>query len=56
MDDLTGSATERLQRLALIDASDRDPAWLDAQLTAALVAWQATEDELRLLLEGREDY
>lgn len=56
MDDLSGSATERLQQLALIDASDLDAAWLGTQLTAALYAWQGTEDELRLLREGREDY
>ena len=56
MDDLNGSATERLQQLALIDASDLDAVWLGTQLTAALYAWQGTEDELRLLREGREDY
>ena len=56
MDDLTGSATERMQQLALVDTNDLDAAWLSAQLTDALLAWQGTEDELRLLREGREDY
>nr|WP_157497960.1 hypothetical protein [Leifsonia sp. Leaf325] len=56
MDDLIGSATERMQQLALVDANDLDAAWLSAQLTDALLAWQGTEDELRLLREGREDY
>ncbi|MEL4319960.1 hypothetical protein WJX64_13165 [Leifsonia sp. YIM 134122] len=56
MDDLNGTATERLQQLARIDADDGDAAWLRAQLTSALGAWQDTEDELRLLREAREDY
>ncbi|WP_157488188.1 MULTISPECIES: hypothetical protein [unclassified Leifsonia] len=56
MDDLNGSATERMQQLALIEPNDLDPTWLRAQLDGALMAWQGTEDELRLLREGREDY
>lgn len=56
MDDLGGSATERLAQLRSGDASARDAAWLERQLTSALEAWQATEDDLRQLREAHEDF
>jgi len=56
MDDLTGSATERIGQLQAVDARRRDAAWLERQLNSALEGWQSTEDELREIREAREDF
>lgn len=56
MDDLTGSATERMAQLRAADAAQRDAAWLERQLVSALQGWQDTEDDLREIREAREDY
>jgi hypothetical protein len=56
MDDLSGSATERLAQLRGGDAGARDAAWLERQLHSALEGWQATEDDLRQLREAHEDF
>ena len=56
IDDLTGSATERMAQLRAADAAQRDAAWLERQLVSALQGWQDTEDELREIREAREDY
>jgi len=56
MDDLSGSATERLAQLQGGDASARDAAWFERQLRSALEGWQATEDDLRQLREAHEDF
>ena len=56
MDDLTGSATERMAQLGAADGAQRDAAWLERQLVSALQGWQDTEDELREIREAREDF
>lgn len=56
MDDLTGTATERMAQLHATDAAQRDADWLERQLVSALQSWQGTEDELREIRETREDF
>ncbi|WP_157497495.1 hypothetical protein [Leifsonia sp. Leaf264] len=56
MQDLTGTATERLEQLARISSSERDRDWLDRQLTAALEGWQRSEDVVNEQREGHADY
>ena len=56
IDDLTGSATERMAQLRAADGAQRDAAWLERQLVSALQGWQDTEDDLREIREAREDY
>ena len=56
MDDLSGTATERLAQLRGGDGEARDAAWLERQLHSALQGWQATEDDLRQLREAHEDF
>ena len=56
MDDLAGTATERMAQLRATDATQRDTAWLERQLVSALQSWQETEDELREIREAREDF
>ena len=55
MDDLTGSASERLAQLRAADAGG-DAAWLERQLRSALEAWQDAEDDLSRLREAQEDF
>ena len=55
MDDLTGSATERMAQLRAVDPGG-DAAWLERQLRSALEGWQAAEDELSGFREAREDF
>ena len=55
MDDLTGSATERLAKLGSADVGG-DAAWLERQLRSALEAWQDSEDDLSRLREAQEDF
>ena len=56
MDDLTGSATERIEQLRAMGAERQDAAWLERQLKSTLASWQDTEDELREIRETREDF
>ena len=56
MDDLTGTATERLAKLSAAGAARQDAAWLERQLVSVLQSWQDTEDELREIREAREDF
>ncbi|WP_430645169.1 hypothetical protein [Agromyces sp. GXS1127] len=56
MDDLTGSATERLSQLRAVGEEHADAAWLERQLRSALEGWQATEDDLATLREAHEDF
>ena len=42
MDDLRGTATERLAQLRAADAGDAE--WLHRQLVSALEGWEASED------------
>ncbi|MBU1588648.1 MAG: hypothetical protein KKH51_11980 [Actinobacteria bacterium] len=54
MDDLTGTADERIRRLAAV--ADPDAAWLRRQLENALAAWAEDETELDIDREARTDY
>jgi hypothetical protein len=56
MDDLFGTSTERMEQLQAVDPAQREAAWLERQLIAALEGWQAADDELQMLREAREDY
>ncbi|MFC9919690.1 hypothetical protein [Agromyces binzhouensis] len=56
MDDLTGTATERMSQLREAGADGKDAAWLERQLLSALQGWQATEDSLTKLREAHEDF
>lgn len=56
MDDLTGTATERMAQLRAADQAQRDADWLERQLVSALESWSVTEDELREIREAREDF
>ncbi|MGH1524931.1 hypothetical protein ACRAWC_13205 [Leifsonia sp. L25] len=56
MDDLEGSAAERLDRLAAVDAGEVTPDWTRRQLERALQDWSKDQDTLSVLGEGREDY
>ncbi|GAA1055101.1 hypothetical protein GCM10017608_19530 [Agromyces luteolus] len=55
MDDLTGTATERMTQLRRA-GNGKDAAWLERQLVSALQGWQDTEDALTKLRETREDF
>jgi hypothetical protein len=56
MDDLTGTATERMSQLRAAGGEEKDAAWLERQLVSALEGWQSTEDELAKLRESHEDF
>lgn len=57
MDDLEGTAAERLGRLReLGDADGVSHEWTRRQLERALQDWSADQDTLAVLGEGREDY
>jgi hypothetical protein len=57
MDDLEGTAAERLDRLErLADADGVTPEWTRRQLERALRDWALDQDTLAVLGEGREDY
>ena len=57
MDDLEGTAAERLDRLARLgDADAVTHEWTRRQLERALRDWSADQDTLAVLGEGREDY
>lgn len=57
MDDLEGTATERLDRLnRLGDHDELTHEWTRRQLERALQAWAEDQDTLAVLGEGREDY
>jgi hypothetical protein len=56
MDDLTGTATQRMAQLRAADPAQRDADWLERQLVSALESWSVTEDELREIREAREDF
>ncbi len=56
MDDLRGTATERLSQLSGGFADEADSEWLARQLTDALQAWQNDEDKLHVLREQHVDY
>ncbi len=55
MDDLTGTADERMRQLAST-TGEPDAAWLRRQLDSALAAWAADETELDVDREARIDY
>jgi hypothetical protein len=55
MDDLEGSAAERLDRLARL-GDEATAEWLRRQLERALNDWSADQDALSVLGEAREDY
>jgi len=54
MDDLQGSAHERLARLQSGERGDEE--WLHRQLVAALEGWRDAEDQVREFREGHQDY
>ncbi|WP_438854328.1 hypothetical protein [Agromyces sp. M3QZ16-3] len=56
MDDLTGTATERMAQLREAGDGGKDAAWLERQLVSALQGWQGTEDALATLREAHEDF
>ncbi len=57
MDDLEGTAAERLDRLErLADNDGVTPEWTRRQLERALRDWALDQDTLAVLGEGREDY
>jgi hypothetical protein len=57
MEDLVGTADERMQKLVELDAAGVLSAeWLRDQLTLALLAWADDETRLRVDAEGREDF
>ncbi|MCI0157038.1 hypothetical protein KNO15_10060 [Leifsonia shinshuensis] len=57
MDDLEGTAAERLDRLErLADTDGVTPEWTRRQLERALRDWALDQDTLAVLGEGREDY
>ncbi|MFE4950100.1 hypothetical protein ACFQ9V_08315 [Leifsonia sp. NPDC056665] len=56
MDDLEGTAAERLDRLAAVDAGEVTHDWTRRQLERALRDWSEDQDTLSVLGEGREDY
>lgn len=57
MDDLEGTAAERLDRLARLgEAGGVSHEWTRRQLERALRDWAIDQDTLAVLGEGREDY
>jgi hypothetical protein len=57
MDDLTGTADERMAQLERLDAIGELPAdWLRRQLDLALEAWADDETKLDIEQESRNDY
>ncbi|MBN9630457.1 MAG: hypothetical protein J0I18_07600 [Actinobacteria bacterium] len=56
MDDLVGTAAERLDRLERLADTDVTPEWARRQLERALRDWALDQDTLAVLREGREDY
>ncbi|WP_157127155.1 hypothetical protein [Cnuibacter physcomitrellae] len=57
MEDLSGSADERMQRLLELEAEGTlPPQWVRDQLTLALKAWAEAETRLGIEDERREDY
>jgi hypothetical protein len=56
MDELTGTATERMSQLQATSADGKVAAWLERQLVSALQGWQATVDEFVKLRESHEDF
>jgi hypothetical protein len=57
MDDLEGTATERLDRLRRLgDHEELTREWARRQLELALQAWADDQETLTVLGEGREDY
>ncbi|ERK71267.1 hypothetical protein [Leifsonia aquatica] len=57
MDDLTGTADERRQRLSELAAeAELEAEWLQRQLALVLEEWARAESELRVAAERREDY
>lgn len=57
MDDLTGTADERRQRLSELAAeAEFEAGWLERQLALVLEEWARAESELRVAAERREDY
>ncbi|ARJ05247.1 hypothetical protein GCM10010988_03130 [Cnuibacter physcomitrellae] len=57
LEDLSGSADERMQRLLELEAEGTlPPQWVRDQLTLALKAWAEAETRLGIEDERREDY
>ena len=56
MDDLEGTAAERMDRLALLGGDEVSHEWTRRQLERALRDWSEDQDTLAVLGEGREDY
>ena len=57
MRDLTGTADERMNQLAKLDAGEPLPAeWLRRQLDLVLAAWAEDETTLDIDRESRIDY
>ncbi|MDH6180028.1 hypothetical protein M2152_000210 [Microbacteriaceae bacterium SG_E_30_P1] len=57
MDDLTGTADERMHQLATLEASGPlDAAWLRRQLDLTLQAWASDETELDIERESHTDF
>jgi hypothetical protein len=56
MEDLEGTAAERLDRLERLAAGEATPEWLRRQLERALRDWALDQDTLSVLQEAREDY
>lgn len=56
-DDLTGTADERMQQLAELEAVGAPTAaWLRRQLDNALAAWAADETVLDIEIEAHTDF
>jgi len=57
MDDLTGTADERMQQLLSREASGAlSPEWLRRQLDLTLAAWADDETSLDIERESRTDF
>lgn len=56
MDDLKGTADDRIVQLGQLDASALTPQWLRRQLDLALAAWADDETILDIQAESHEDY
>jgi hypothetical protein len=56
MDDLTGTADDRVLQLSQLDAATLSPEWLRRQLDLALAAWGDDETILDIEAERRGDF
>lgn len=56
MNDLDGTAAERLDQLSRVSDEDATAEWTKRQLVRALQSWAVDQDTLDVISEGREDY